>query len=263
MDLSIASICFSSNIIFLILLIALSGVIGGVVNYFMIADDSEKLLLQKKEGQHAPTMKFVFWRCIAVGLGASILVPLFLQMISSNLVLDVLDGKVDKIFVFIGFCVVASIFSRRFIISIGEKLLKELEEAKQTANEAKEIAIESKEDSNDAIDALSEKDNYQEVDDVDASSEVEDGPTDKLIAVGQALKDAYVRVFEAFEKKPKLTYRTATGISIDADITLAQTKYILEHMYKVGYLKRRTKPERKTVLYGITEEGHKWKQKNV
>lgn len=72
---------------------------------------------------------------ILLGIGAALLVPAFLKMISSNLVSS--QDNNDYL-IFAGFCLIASIFSRRFITTIGERILEAAKKAEKTAQESKQ-----------------------------------------------------------------------------------------------------------------------------
>lgn len=115
-----------NNVILLILLIAGGGVLGGLANYFM-------------NRTQPGWLKGDFWKSVVVGLAAAAVVPLFLQTVSSNLVAECLNitsaDQVVSCLVFFGFCTIASIFSARFLTSIADKVLREVEEMKQTQNE--------------------------------------------------------------------------------------------------------------------------------
>ncbi|WP_318468842.1 YEATS-associated helix-containing protein [Photobacterium leiognathi] len=96
----------------LILSIMISmGILGGIINYLFSGEDEWSWISVA--------------RASLIGIGASLLVPLFLRMISSNLLNDVAD-KSDGYFVLMGFCLVASISSRAFIGSITSKVMREL-----------------------------------------------------------------------------------------------------------------------------------------
>ena len=105
-----------------------AGVLGGAVNHFLSQETD-------------PNQKY-FGRSLWVGLAASFMVPLFLNMISSNLI-DSIRGNAttpsdkSKLFVFAGFCLVAAISSRAFIRTLSDRVLREAKEAKQQALEAK------------------------------------------------------------------------------------------------------------------------------
>lgn len=116
---------------YIIYIIIGTGVFGGIINYYRNVYDK----------------KFVFpevIRPVLVGLAASALVPLFLNMISSDL-LTKSEAPPSNYFVFMGFCLIASIFSGEFIDSIGKKVLNQIGEVKKeieetnTENETSEI----------------------------------------------------------------------------------------------------------------------------
>ena len=135
------NICtFFSNTWLLILIMFVAGFFGGTVNYFQSYD--------------AKTAGWVrFWRCVIVGLGASYLVPLFLKMISSDLLkISGVDYAINLL-IFFGICLVSAIFSRRFIETIGERILNEAKEAKKEVQEVKKDAADAidKTDDNDTL----------------------------------------------------------------------------------------------------------------
>lgn len=105
-----------------------AGLFGGLINYHL--ENSEQ------------DSKRNLWRSLIVGIGASFLVPLFLNMISSNL-LDVIRGSsatpsdLSKLFVFAGFCLVASISSKAFITTISDRVLREARETRREVAAAK------------------------------------------------------------------------------------------------------------------------------
>lgn len=103
------------------------GVLGGIINYFISGSS--------KKHKDNPSKQII--KAIVIGIGASLLVPLFLNMISSNL-LEETKGNYDKTLVFAGFCLIAAIASRSFIDSVADTVLKQVEEAVETAKKAKE-----------------------------------------------------------------------------------------------------------------------------
>jgi hypothetical protein len=108
---------------FLAFVLTVSGAFGGLVNLFTAA----------------PASQLSWYKHIAVGICASLMVPLFLNTISSTLVSDIFkDNRIDsaKLFVLIGFSLVASVSSLRFIRTISDKILKELDETKEKAEAA-------------------------------------------------------------------------------------------------------------------------------
>ncbi len=101
-------------------IMTLAGAFGGLINYFIERRDN-------------PERSSVV-RSLVVGIGASYLVPLFLNMISSNL-MQQLELDAGKLLVFIGFCLIAAITSSAFIRSLSDRVLKEASEAKRLSKE--------------------------------------------------------------------------------------------------------------------------------
>jgi hypothetical protein len=99
-----------------------AGVFGGLVNFFLSKPDD------------VPTPSKT--RSILVGTAASLLVPLFLNMISSNLIDLIKGGDNFKLLILLGFCLVASISSTAFIRTISDRVLTEAKQAKVAAQTA-------------------------------------------------------------------------------------------------------------------------------
>ena len=74
-----------------------------------------------------------------LGIGASFLVPLFLNTISSQLLDDIRTKAEDRsknILVFLGFCLVAAISSKTFIQTISKRVLATADKALRKASKA-------------------------------------------------------------------------------------------------------------------------------
>jgi len=141
---------------------------------------------------------------ILSSIGAAILVPLFLNMLSSSLIVPDDDFKTINYFVFAGFCFIAGHFSDRFINSIGEKVLKEVEQVKIKAEEAVTAAKESEKRVNFIVESETE------IDDEDAMAinvENSENKEDDLSKV-KNLKS----VLETFSDA-RYRYRTTKGIA--------------------------------------------------
>lgn len=119
----------------LIFVMVASGALGGAVNY---------LLTRKTDPEGSSLAK-----SMVIGIAAAFLVPLFLNMISSDLT-ETIHGSstapadLSKILVFAGFCLIAAISSKAFIRTLSERILKEVEEAKKEVDEAKKEVVEAK-----------------------------------------------------------------------------------------------------------------------
>ncbi|MBW7477321.1 helix-turn-helix domain-containing protein [Paenibacillus oenotherae] len=105
--------------ILVLIIILISGAIGGIVNYLLV-ERVGVLFLRDRE----------FYKSIFIGLAAALLVPLFLNTISSNLIRDS-ETDIYKIFVISGFCLIASIYSKSFIQTLSDKVIRQLDEVQQ------------------------------------------------------------------------------------------------------------------------------------
>jgi hypothetical protein len=101
------------------------GMLGGIANYYM----SER----QASGTRNDVLKYV-----VLGVVAALSVPLFLNMISSNL-LDAARAKPADLFVFAGFCLIFVIMSRRFFENVANKLFQQLDQVKQEVGQLKEV----------------------------------------------------------------------------------------------------------------------------
>lgn len=99
-----------------------AGLLGGISNYFMNKTDRVWL-------------GYDFIKSSLLGLTAAATVPLFLKTVSSNLMQECLNGDIISHFVFFGFCAVAAIFSSKFLQSLADKLLQEVQQVKQQQEE--------------------------------------------------------------------------------------------------------------------------------
>jgi len=106
----------------IIILMIGAGLLGGITNYFRIEQEEKN--------------SFSLVRNILMGISASLLIPLFLNMISSDL-LDENFTNGSKVFIFFGFCLIASLSSKAFIESISDRLLNDLKNTKKELDDMK------------------------------------------------------------------------------------------------------------------------------
>jgi hypothetical protein len=133
--------------------------VGGYVNYLLRTDpefsgksSKDSMPLQTETGAKAKKILEKAWANIVIAFCATLIVPLFLSTISSTLLSE---SRTDilKYFVFGGFCLLAAIFSKRFILSMEKQILgKAKEEAQDVAKSVAEaVASQLKKDTNIAI----------------------------------------------------------------------------------------------------------------
>lgn len=92
---------FSSSFFFLLLgIMIISGILAGLINYFLT------------ENQKPPVWKAVLGCCL-LGIAGSLIVPLFLNIISNNLLASA-QKKPVNLFVFNGICLVFALVLCRF-----------------------------------------------------------------------------------------------------------------------------------------------------
>jgi len=96
-----------------------AGILGGVANYFLAE-------------RHAEFAWRDLFKYSVLGVVAALMVPLFLNMISSNL-LDLARTRPINLFVFAGFCLIAVIFSRRFLENLSAKLIQQVSQIRKEA----------------------------------------------------------------------------------------------------------------------------------
>jgi RsiW-degrading membrane proteinase PrsW (M82 family) len=106
------------NYMMLVLGIMVSaGVLGGIANYFLAE-------------RHAEFAWRDLFKYAVLGVVAALMVPLFLNMISSNL-LDLARTRPINLFVFAGFCLIAVMFSRRFLENMSAKLIQQVSQIRK------------------------------------------------------------------------------------------------------------------------------------
>src|SRR5271157_5414727 len=119
------------NIILLLVAMFGSGLLGGAANY---------LLLYKDDPEYANRS-----RSFVLGMVASLLAPLFLKTISTDMIDRISSirygsGIPFDFFVFSSFCLLAAVFSRTFAETVAKRLAAEVERAKRESQEAQKRA---------------------------------------------------------------------------------------------------------------------------
>ncbi len=193
----------NQHILLLIIIMLLSGILGGLVNYLGVSKE-------QIQNEKSP-----FWKRISAGLAASFSVPLFLNMISSSLISDS-QTEILKLFVVAGFCIVASISSKAFIDSITKKLLNQVQEIDTAQKNLR--------------------------DDVEPMIAKETEPTEEKIAIAgrYELDDIDKEVLNALAN-PKWSMRSLGGILKQTKLKDIEAAYHLSKLCGQGLAKRNTK----------------------
>ena len=106
-------------------IIVFSGILGGTANFFIV-ETPKKSTDKKGVGGY-----------IVLGVVAAFTVPLFLNMISSNL-LEIGQSNVLALFVLCGFCLVAAVFSKSFLENMYSKVIQQVKKVEDEVQELKE-----------------------------------------------------------------------------------------------------------------------------
>lgn len=213
-----------------------TGLFGGLINFLLLDKEDELNWLK-------------FFRSTIIGVGAALVVPLFLQTISSDLINQCKDDS-KYYFVYAGFCLIASIFSRRFLYTVADKVIKKAEQAEKKADQAVSIATEKEEKIQAFVTKNTEPDEDVEFAEVDFKT-VE---TDLKGKVKNDMKETLSAL-----KKSKYTYRTAKGISKEINSNLEVIDMILDGLEGQGLVKKFINSDTKKVLWTLTEKGNKFK----
>ena len=110
-------------LVILLIMIA-AGVLGGLANYFL-SDRGDR----GDRSSKAP-VRGDFYKFPILGVIAALTVPLFLNMISSNLLEAARTRPVDY-FVFAGFCLIYVVASRRVFENMASKLVGQMDQIKR------------------------------------------------------------------------------------------------------------------------------------
>lgn len=113
LQMTAGGITLDNYMLLLLAVMVITGILGGLANYFM----SEK----KGDSTSKGIIKYAL-----LGIVAALTVPLFLFMISSDL-LAVAKSRPIDLFVFAGFCLLFVLFSRLFLESAAAKLMQQPE----------------------------------------------------------------------------------------------------------------------------------------
>lgn len=232
-----------------------AGLFGGLINYYLSpAEDAPKANL---------------FGSLALGVGASFMVPLFLNMISSNL-LDLIRGSdrvpadLSKLYVFAGFCLVAAISSKAFIHTLSDRILREARETRRQAEATNHGLVEVKA----AIQPIIDKETEPDSDVVmmlgheanlthDTTKEMD---TDSEVVVmvereGRVSTDSPEERLLSALVPGRWTLRSLSGLAKEAGLDHVQASRLLDELTQRGLVGRQTGSN--GPRWFITEEGRK------
>ncbi|MGN7763482.1 YEATS-associated helix-containing protein [Paenibacillus sp. 22594] len=212
-----------SHIFLIIILLVVSGVFGGAVNFLSTTNDKQSIF-----------GNYELLKSILIGVAASLLVPLFLNTISSNLIPES-ESDPNKLLVLIGFCLVASISSKSFIQLMTNKMMKEINEMK---SDIKDVAKEME---------------------VIVSKETEEGDENiyeniesRLDHHAYELKNEETLVLNALSNGAYI-YRSLNGIHKATELSKESINMALNSLLHEGYVEQTTKAG--SVRFFVTKKG--------
>ena len=181
------------NLVFVLIMVS-AGLLGGVINFYLNDDPESKHTV----GNH-----------MVIGIGASLLVPLFLNMISSKLMKEA-SSNPGLLLVFLGFCLIAAISSKAFISTISDRILNQAKEARRATAELQRD-----------LDPILQQ--------ADESSETIDAE-----AINIANLNGQQHTVLAALHHPRYTYRTLGGISTGTKLNKTELKEVLVELDNQG-----------------------------
>jgi hypothetical protein len=185
----------------LIGIMIIMGGFGGYLNLlhnFDTSDDDKKNTVQK-------------YKYVLLGIGSALLIPAFLKMIASDLIKASKPYDNINYLIFAGFCLVAAIFSRKFITSIGDKILEAAKNAELNSKEAKKEVESTK------LELTSTKERIEDVklsvslndknNDIITTENSEEQPTKKLLE----LVDVYIQKTSISDYSERIKMKAELG----------------------------------------------------
>lgn len=197
----------------LLLVMVASGLLGGVVNFIYSYSNGRKKMVQFVD----------LLKSMITGIAASLLVPIFLNTISSNIVKES-ETDDTKLLVFAGFCVIAAVSSKAFIKAISGKVLERVNRVEEDVQ-----TVKSK------IQPMVLK--HSEFNEASSSKEKSEGINSPVRANGavESVPDETqsIRVLEKLADSD-YAFRSIEGLARDANMDPEQVRECLDHCVSSG-----------------------------
>jgi DNA-binding phage protein len=233
----------------LVVVLLLSGLLGGLVAYLIDLSDRARIFrsLNDSSGQAKTDRRskartkadhlIDFSMHMLLGIAASLVVPLFLNTISSSLVSEAINGDKEPrqaLLTIMGFCIIAAVSSRRFIDSITDSVIRDF----KSKIENQDQQIESlNEKASQALDLASVETEPETFDEGQSLSE----PFIKDYRIS-ALSERENKVISAIRSK---TYRSRASASIARDLGMKESEVLdlLEDLARKEFAIMKTTPK--------------------
>jgi hypothetical protein len=229
------------NIILLLVAMLGAGVLGGAANY---------LLLHKDDPEYAKRS-----RSFVLGLVASLLAPLFLKTISSDM-LDKIStirygsGIPFDFFVFASFCLLVAVFSRTFAETVAKRLATEVEKAKRESKDAQTRAILAEERAS-QVEPVLRQEMEQRTEPLPESVGKSIPPSLQDLPVDHTDRELLQALLSG-----QYSYRTVTSLAAEVQMEEPDAVKRLERMREQALAGKKTTPTRN--LWFLTDKGCNW-----
>lgn len=221
----------ANHIFILATVMLLAGIFGGLVNYYLYGD---------KDPDAASLPRF-----LVVGVGASFLVPVVLDMVNSELVLES-QGDPSRLLIFTGFCLISALLSRFFIDNLSDRILTEAHVAKSRSEEVQQNLRVIQNELLPLIDTETEQDMSS------ADPQVEEASNDLDVTSAQVLK---------ILSSGRFIFRSLAGVCREAneeESTILKTLHVLTTRSLAGKVSGKN-----GVRWHITEKGRRVLEANL
>ena len=235
-----------------------TGIFGGLTAY--LADQAT--LTMTREFSNRSSLP----RYIALGISATICVPLILSLVQSTLIPKIfdperLDGKntipYAEFLIFTGICIVSAITARKFLDTLSDRVLRDVSRLERRTDsigqqaataQAKAIEAEAKAEISSVL--------SREMSDEQAV-EPRSEPPDQEFGLGLDIPRVDLSSLEqnALVRLIQVTFRTTTGISQNLGISHAQTSDLLDTLAAKRLVERTTSPTTGGPRWRITPQG--------
>jgi hypothetical protein len=208
-----------------------AGLLTGTTNYFMTCD----LKLKTSENW------VKFFASIFLSTCASLTVPLFLQILSNNL-LD--QASFKSTLIFTGFCILAGFFARRYLDDLYAKL-KNLENKVDKQEEETEKKLTQTAKDTEAVNKKVEdlEESIEEVEADNIPNEIlESLKTDTTFNINDNEISDLIKALNS----PKYSLRTLNGISKESKISLDRLRPFMDHLKHFGFAESKVGTDGKT-----------------
>jgi len=217
------------------------GGLGGIVKYFNVRD------------ANTSSDRIAFFKYLLTGIGSSILIPLLLNMLSSDLIKSENISDTNYL-IFAGFCFVAGFFSDRFIVSIGEKVISEINKTKEKLEIVKQEQIETSEKIGVILENESEPKSLANIGNIESTTKIM--VSDQLGQGGGTVNDKDELLKEVLDtfSGGEFKFRTIDGISKELKYPSQTVEIIVKTFEQNGILKKIKGPDGRE-LWGLTGLG--------